>query len=370
MARKILLVEDMPDQRVLIQTVFKAAGEYDFEEIPDGSAAMDWVHAHPDGDGADLILLDHRMPGFSGLEVLGELRRKDKATPVIFMTAENSAQLTVEAMRLGISDFIIKEGAFQMLLPEVAKRVLEKIDIQTRLDQAETASQFQSAKSANLGQILSEVLHELKGPMKTMGNTLAEIKQTPGPDRAGLMDESLGGLTRGIERSQHIIDNLMEFSRPKDYTFTKSDLPALIQEVLSHLKGRCDRQKIATTLRVAEKFPKTKFDAQHVKGALLRVLINAIEAMPDGGSLNVELRDLPKDEAVEIEITDTGQGIPEEDQLRLFEKHFTTKVRGTGLGLLLTHQVVYQHRGTVRFKSAVGEGSTFTLRFPYDPPTR
>lgn len=358
-AKRILLVEDAPDQRALIQLVFKDAdGAYEVDECESGTEAL----AKAAKSRYDIILLDYMLPGCSGMDVLKTLRRDGNATPVLFMTALKNATLTIEAMRQGISDFILKEGAFQLLLPEVVKKLLEKIDLERRLAEAEEERRFQSAKLASLGKLLSEILHELRNPLSIIATGLESLRDAKDKERAVALTLDL--MLRNVERTRQVVSGLLDFTRPKPYDFKPADLRAIVSEMAGHLKLKCERQRIALSVEGAASLPPVTLDAQHLKGALLNLMMNAIEAMPAGGTLTLRLG--ASDGHARVEVCDTGEGISPENECRLFERHFTTKENGTGLGLIITHDIVEKHRGRLEVLSEPGQGTSFAIVLPLD----
>lgn len=358
---KILLVEDAPDQRALIQMVFKDADDvYAIDEADSGTAG---IEKGKNGN-YDIILLDYMLPGCSGMELLKKLRENGNKTPVLFMTAVKNATLTIEAMRLGISDFILKEGAFQLLLPAVVKRILDKIALEKRLKEVEEESRFQAEKLANLGKILSEILHELRNPLSIISTGLEALRDAKDKEKAVKLTLDL--MLRNVDRTRHTINDLLDFSRPKKYAFEKADLRSTVEEILKHLKLKCDREHIALSLDSPPGLPPLTMDSQHIKGALLNLLLNAIEAMPYGGKLSVSISELGDKSGLRMDIADSGTGMDEETRRRLFERNFTTKEHGTGLGLIITHQIIEQHQGTIDVDSAPGKGTTFTIQLPFE----
>ncbi|MFC1679133.1 sensor histidine kinase [Elusimicrobiota bacterium] len=357
--KRILMVEDNADQRNLIRQVFKISSpHFELEEAVTGTEAMVKIMASD----YDLILLDHRLPGKTGLEVLENIRKEGSQTPVIMMTADTNARTTVEAMRLGISDFILKEGPFQMNLPAAVQRVFEKIDMKKALKKAQAESQFQSAKLANLGKILSEVLHEVRNPLSIISTSLESLRDAKDKEKA--LDRVLDLMLRNVDRARQLINSLLDFSRPTEYKYQKADLLAIVSELVGHLRLKCDRQKISLDVDSTPGLPKVWADVQHIKGSFLNLFINAVEAMPDGGTLSVALSDEPAKESVRVEISDTGVGIRPEDRKHLFERYFTTKDSGTGLGLIITNEVLTRHKGSIQVNSAPGKGTTFTILLP------
>ena len=357
--KRILLVEDDPDARSLMRHVMAESDpDYSLEEAASGDEALEkiWASLY------DLIVLDHRLPGATGLQVLERMRKADVQTPVILVTGEKSAELAISSMRLGVADILLKDGAYQLELPVVAKSVLDRHDVGREIARTKEEYDFQGERLAQMGRIFSEVLHDLRNPLAIISTSLEAVRDAKDKEKA--LRLTLDLMLRNVERSRQIINSLLDFSRPKEFAVTSVDLRTLVSELVEQLRLKCERQKISLSFVATDSIPPVEMAAQHVKGALLNLLMNAVEAMPGGGSLTVRIAEALEQAAVRIEISDTGMGISQENQKRLFERYFTTKPNGTGLGLIMTFQTVRQHKGTIWACSTPGHGTTFTIVLP------
>lgn len=359
--KKLLIVEDSEDQRLMICEILKASKkEYELDQAADGGVAAEKLKSSV----YDLVLLDYKLPVLDGLQVLEKLRSSGNKTPVVMMTADRNADVTLQAMKLGVSDYVLKKDDFHAQLCRVIESVLEKVDLEMELDKVRAESDFQAQKLANMGKILGEVLHDLRNPLSIIATSLEAIRDAKDQQKAVKLTLEL--MIRNMGRAKQIINSLLDFSRPKEYAFEPVDVRPMIDEMMGHLRLKCEKQGIKLGVEAADGLPKAVLDQQHFKGALLNMLMNAIEAMPEGGSLTVGLSAEPADRKVRIAIVDTGVGIKEEDQKRLGQRYFTTKKTGTGLGLLMTHEIIAKHRGSIGLDSAPGKGTTFTILLPQE----
>ena len=224
-----------------------------------------------------------------------------------------------------------------------------------------------SEKMASLGKLAASIAHEINNPLAGILTTakllIRDMKEGP-PDEAtqASFRTLLPLVERETQRCTVIVRNLLDFSRQRDLELEATDLNAVLEEALSLLNHHISLQNI-TVENDLESLPPVEGDFGQLRQAFLNVLMNASEAMANGGTLRVASRVLA-DGTVEIECADTGVGIPSEHLAKLVEPFFTTKEKGTGLGLSVVYGVVERHHGKLQFRSEVNKGTTVTMRFP------
>jgi len=231
---------------------------------------------------------------------------------------------------------------------ESVRRIEDEIEMSRRL----------SASS----RVTRGVGHEFKNPINAivlhlhlLQNKLAEID--PGTRRhVDIIDSEIRRLDRLVQR-------LMDIYPRRDLLLEHTDLRALLEDVaqLAHPEAEQHGVQIALDFDDVSPLP-VKVDNDFMKQAILNVVINGIQAMPDGGTLTIRAREVQG--LVTTEIIDTGSGISPEVQDKIFELYFTTKQDGSGIGLAQTYQVLQWHYGGVDFETTPGQGTTFRLRLP------
>lgn len=256
-------------------------------------------------------------------------------------------------------------GAF--LSTSVVRPLFAQLEnAQSRLVQAE--------KLASIGQLAAGVAHELNNPlMVIMGNaqlalrSLTRGKSPPEEQRAELID-LMKSLDQEAHRSKGIVSNLLDFSRIRPPSRTATDLHQLLEESLRLMEHQASLQRVQVIRRYQEGLPTVQADPNQIKQVLLNLLLNAVQAMPQGGSLTLETGYTDKN--VSLTIKDTGVGIPEDQIAKVFDPFFTTKEvgQGTGLGLYVSYGIVQRHGGEISLKSTVGQGTAITLRLPLHSP--
>ncbi len=224
-----------------------------------------------------------------------------------------------------------------------------------------------SEKMASLGKLAASIAHEINNPLAGILTTakllIRDMKEGPPDEVTQASFRTLLPLVeRETQRCTVIVRNLLDFSRQRDLELAATDLNAVLEEALSLLNHHISLQNITVETDL-KSLPPVEGDFGQLRQAFLNVLMNASEAMANGGTLRVASRVLA-DQTVEIEFADTGVGIPSEYLARLVEPFFTTKERGTGLGLSVVYGVVERHHGKLQFRSEVNKGTTVTMRFP------
>lgn len=218
---------------------------------------------------------------------------------------------------------------------------------------------LRSERLAVLGQLAGGVGHELRNPLGAIKNAayfLNMALEVTDPE----VKETLGILEKEVDASEKIISSLLDFSRTSPPSRRKININDVVREVLS---GTTVPENVEVTRQLDETLPPFLADPDQLGLVFGNIILNAIQAMPDGGSLSVTSESMDK-KWVTVSVADTGLGIPEENLSKLFEPLFTTKAKGIGLGLAVTKTMVEAHGGTIEVQSEVGRGSTFTVRLP------
>ncbi|MEJ2033747.1 MAG: ATP-binding protein [Deltaproteobacteria bacterium] len=184
------------------------------------------------------------------------------------------------------------------------------------------------------------------------------------------LKERLGVVSDQEERIAKIIQDLMSFARPTQPKFASASAAGIVGRVLSVLVDRVSMQKVTVTNKLDENLPTIMVDPLQIEQVFMNLFINASQAMPEGGEISIEGE--PKNSFLDIQVTDTGQGIDPKNLGKIFDPFFTTKKEGegTGLGLAICNSIVEHNGGTMRVRSKAGRGTTFTISLPLDRGSR
>lgn len=212
-----------------------------------------------------------------------------------------------------------------------------------------------------LGEITARMAHEIRNPLTGIRGfaTLLVKDLADKPE----LQKIASHILEGTESLNTIVTNILNYSRPLQPHFETIDLVPFLEEIKETLQANPDFPKgIQIELYSQNRSMLFSVDPNLLKGALLNLALNSIEAMPNGGCL--EIRIMHGEKEFEILVRDTGVGIPAENMEKIFAPFFTTKPAGNGLGLAQVHKVILAHGGTIEVYSVVGEGTTFTIKLP------
>ncbi|ULA66180.1 MAG: Histidine kinase domain-containing protein [Nitrospira sp.] len=215
-------------------------------------------------------------------------------------------------------------------------------------------------KLASVGQLLAALAHDLRNPLGVIRSSAQVVLE--GPQEEAIRHEMARYIIDEVDKLSQRLHDFLRYARQKPPDFIDCAAEELMRGALKQWEAQGGHERIRVEHRFGQNLPLIRIDPEQIKEALMNVLINAREAMPDGGTLILETR-IGDGDAVAIDVTDTGSGIPPNHLARVFEPFFTTKNYGTGLGLTNVKRLVEDNGGTLTVTSNQGTGTTFTLRF-------
>ncbi len=218
-------------------------------------------------------------------------------------------------------------------------------------------------KMAELGQLAAGLVHELNTPLSVINSAAQMIlREEHLPDFVREMVERINSETQRLSQFSR---GLLTFTRREDGEVGEVNLAQLINEVTTFLRYEAQKRSVLVVEDLDFRLPSVAADTNHLKQIFINLVMNAIQAMPGGGTLVIRVA-MVGDEAVEVEVADTGEGIPGDMVDHIFEPFFTTKQpgEGTGLGLFITKKIVELYGGTIRVKSVPRQGTTFFVTLP------
>jgi two-component system NtrC family sensor kinase len=266
------------------------------------------------------------------------------------LNTRGGRQLVINA---SIAPLVGKNGARLgrlILLDDITQRV--------RLEE----QMVQTEKLTSLGLLAAGVAHEVNTPLAVISNYIQMLaKQIPADDPR---QKTIERIVKQTFRASEIVNNLLNFSRTGAAEFIEVDLNSVLEETLTLVQHPFKTAQVKVVKNYTEQLPTVLGSITRLQQVFLNLFMNARDAMPSGGML--EVRTGAQNGSVEVEVTDTGQGIPPEYLHRIFDPFFTTKAtgRGTGLGLSVSYGIIKEHAGKVDVRSTPGKGTSFRLEFP------
>ncbi|HXV62921.1 MAG TPA: response regulator [Vicinamibacteria bacterium] len=401
----ILIVDDEVTVRATFRDVLALSG-YEVTTVSSMTEAMRQLEART----FDVLLTDLMLPGEDGMSLLGFATNKDPEISVVMVTGHPDLSSAVTALKQGAYDYITKpitpealaavvERACERreLLSERRRLQAENQEYQrslevkvrertTRLRDSEKRFRelfretrlayeelkrtqeklIRSERLAAVGELAAQIAHEIRNPLAAISNSVGVLRrdlELQGDDR-----RLLEVVHEEAQRLGRIVADFLKFARPRPLHRTPLNLVEVLDDLLlllsqQHALGLAQSQ-IKIEKDYQEELPPVSLDAAQTREALWNLLVNAVEAMPGGGTLRVVVAGSEKgDDFVEVTVSDTGKGIRPEDMERIFQPFHTTKADGTGLGLAIVQRVVEAHAGEVLVESTAGQGSSFLLRF-------
>jgi len=228
------------------------------------------------------------------------------------------------------------------------------------------AQLIQAEKMAAIGRLAASIAHEINNPLQAIHNTihLAMTDHLP-PEKRG---EYLGMAQKEVERLIEIVQRMLEFYRPSKGGIVQTDVNCLLRDALAIADKRLQHGRIRVSARFADGLPPILGVPDQLTQVFLNIIINAVEAMPEGGDLRVGTLLTDDRRWVLVAFQDSGPGLTAEQIAHIFEPFYTTKPSGTGLGLAISYGIVERHGGTIEVSSQPGQGATFVVRLPVPLP--
>jgi len=365
---RLLLVEDSEDDALLTVRLLERSGfDITYERV-DTSAALSVALERQDWD---MIVADCSMPAFSGTAALRFVRERGLDVPFIFVSGSISADVAVAAMRNGAQDYIIKRDlarfvpAVERELEGAARRKEHRL-VERQLHQME---KFQS-----LGKLAGGIAHDFNN---LLGVIIGYCELLVGSgDLGDVSRERVTEIKKAGDRAATLTRQLLAFSRKQVLEPRVLDLNALVSD-MSRMFQRVIGEDIRLATIAASGLGRVLADPGQIEQVLMNLVVNARDAMPQGGKLTIETGNADLDQSyagahisvkpgsyVMLAVSDTGAGMNAVTQKQIFEPFFTTKEKGTGLGLATVYGIIKQSGGNIWVYSELGMGTTFKVYLP------
>ena len=244
-------------------------------------------------------------------------------------------------------------------LIEVFNQMIKKLKDSVKELEETNKEKTRLEKLSALGEMSMTVAHEIKNPLNAIQGAVAYLQDN---FRGEVLKEFLSIIEEETRRLNEIVTSFLRFSKPSPLNMQVSDMNRIISETVELVRQEATGNNVEVIMSLDERIPSFKFDAQQLKQALLNIIVNSLDATKAGDTIKINTEIF--DSQVRIMIRDTGAGIKEEIVSDIFKPFFSTKTRGSGLGLACVERIVKDHKGAISVRSEIGKGTEFIITLP------
>ena len=378
--RKILLVDDSPEDRETWRRYLAADPTVEYRFVERGTVESG-LEACRDEE-PDCVLVDHNLPDGTGLDFIQDLREfgGTQRFPTVMLTGTGSEAVAVAALKSGVQDYLIKnrldtESLRRALDAAIYKAHTDRLLARQRVELEEAYRQAQEA-NARKDQFLARLSHELRTPLTPIlaAVSVADDSELPGGSE---LAETFQLIRRNVELEARLIDDLLDITRIShgklELDLHPADVHSLIRHTLEICRPTAQAKRVALSDRLEASRHCARADAARLQQVFWNLLNNAIKFTPTGGRVEIRTRD-GADERLEIEVSDTGMGIPAGKLGQIFQAfeqgdaQVTREHGGLGLGLAICKALVEAHGGVIDARSAgLNQGAIFRVSLRAEP---
>lgn len=345
-------MQKVPNSEQILLEVFMDVGYYRdmdrkvmgelIEELPTGIMLADEAGTVTYANKAALEYMGIDRDGLKEVNVKGIFRSSYSGKKDLMFRTKGDEHITVRFSRMPLAD-----GCSAIVLTDISEI--------HRLEQ----ELLKMDKLATVGELTSGIAHEIRNPLAGIKTTAQALKEEI-PENDG-RSAYINRIIIEIDRLNKLLLSFFDFAKPKELNLRVFDLKKTIEDTVFMVQDTARQSHV----RIMEFYPpgglKIKADPDMMQQVLMNVFINAVQAMSSGGNIEIHLRERGMN--IEISVSDTGKGIPENIRSRIFDPFFTTKPKGIGLGLSISYRLVKMHAGSITFVSGP-HGTTFTISLP------
>jgi two-component system, NtrC family, sensor kinase len=367
----LLLVDDETVFRQNLAKILQTRGML-VSQAENGSACLQFLEENP----VDIVVLDVKMPGMNGIEVLRHIKEKQTKIEVILLTGQASARDGVDGIKSGAFDYLSKPVEIDHLVGKV-RQAHEKIRLEDAYQKEMVFREKMKKRIANaermaaLGTLSAGVAHEINNPLAIIKQSVKwlQLRMRQHTDSEVLVsktdiNKALGNIENSVDRARHITHQLLGSVRNDDVIIAEVDPEKIIDEALLLVEGIASEKGVNIQKKI-KLHPESNWgNPGGLRQIITNLLINALHATDTGCGITVSVE--TSDDRLILAVTDNGTGIPEEHMERIFEPFFTTKPpgEGTGLGLFVIRTILDSLDGVIEVKSKIGQGSSFIVSLP------
>ena len=364
---KILVVDDEKIIRERMKSLLELE-DYTVFIAANGLEALEiFMKEHP-----QIAIVDVKMPGMDGIEVLGRMKELDPDCEVFIVTGHGGVETAVQALHKGAFDYVTKPIEFDELALNI-KRAFERQKMREQL-KSQQAQIVQAAKLTAVGQLGAGVAHEMNQPLMAISAYMESVLLHKAIAENGDLKEKLVKLKDQLVRLGTIVKRMHEYAGNRHAQMTMEDVNRPIQDGFYLFRQQLEDRNIRATVNLEENLPKVYMDRYQVQDVIINFIVNARDALEerfrqDGGSeMSLISRKLPGERGVLIGLIDNGIAVKPGTEQDLFNPFFTTKApgKGTGLGLSVSYGIIKNHNGLISFAPLKNDRKMFYFTLPFD----
>lgn len=348
---KILLVEDTDSDAELVERALRRGGlEFELHRIETEESFRSGLQTWKPG----IVLADYRLPLFDGLTALRIARELEPELPFIIVSGTLGDEKAVEVLKLGANDYVLKDR-LSRLVPAIERALQDRL---RRAEQRYVEAQLERARRMDsLGRVAGTIAHEINNVLMSISTALPQLRDSP--DRR-IVERIADQILISVKRGQRVTQEVARFATPIAPEAAIVDLTTWLHSFVGELRSFVG-ESVAVDTDIAADELRAPVDLRQLEQVITNLAANARDAMPHGGRVVVGLRRSAHAGRAYAEITvaDSGSGMSSEVLARLFEPLFTTKPRGTGLGLAVSYQIITAQGGDMYAESTPGVGTVF-----------
>lgn len=367
---RVLLVDDDEEDYLIIRNLITKIHDSPFklDWIADSEKAAEAIKAEVH----DIYLIDYRLGPVDGLELLGQFDVVQRPEPFIILTGAGDERVEHKAMRMGVSDYLVKGTLDSELLSRVMHYALQR-----KLFEAQRVHELMEINRSK-DEFIALASHQLRTPATAVKQYIGMILEGYTGDVTPEQERFLQSAYESNERQIQVVNDILRVAKLdlKKIVLKKQTvdmielLQSIVHELMSHFEGRGQNVSLQKSINHIM----VPVDAEYIRMALSNIVDNASKYTPEGKNIEISIKQ-SRHGTVEIAVRDEGVGITEKDLSKLFKKFsridnpLSVKVGGTGLGLYWSKEIIELHGGSITVSSKVGEGTTFTIILPLDMVT-
>ncbi len=367
---RLLLVDDEEGFRAALARRLAKKG-FNLLQASDGAQCLDILGGNP----MDVVVLDVKMPGISGIDTLRAIKQAFKKIQVILLTGNVAIADGVEGIKAGAFDYLTKPVEIDHLINKIRQSFAMSHLEEEKQKQAEYRAKLEKKmidtdRLVSLGILSTGVAHEINNPLAIINESAGFMKQVIDTDemsKFGQKDALIMGIEKiekSVKRARKITHQLLGHVKKSGSQFTKVNLKTLVYEILGLLKKEIKDKQISIHWEIQNDKIIIWSDPYQIRQVLINLLNNAVHALKQNGFISISFHEIKND--VILEIKDNGVGIPEDNLRKIFDPFFSTKSfdEGSGLGLFVVHKIIDGLDGEIEVTSEVGKGTCFSIKFP------